>query len=266
MALDPARRKQLQQALLSAFPRAGDLAQLVRFGLDASLEAVVTAGPLTQMVFDLIDWAEAEGRLDDLLAEAGKERPNNPALKAYLAEATPGPGGLPGAPHPAGGGVVFNGPVNLTGPVLGSVGTLNMGDIIGGGLTRHVETVQGDKIIVGDIHDSTGVAIGRDASATVTEATARQEPAGPLAPALRQIAASGAPASEKDFATTLTTRIEAEVMRGDAADGARIAAWLGALGADAPAIRAAVIACLLDPATAVAPTVRAMVTQAAGAG
>jgi hypothetical protein len=265
MALDPARRKQLQQALLSAFPRTGDLTQLVRFGLDQNLEAIVGDGPLGQVVFALIDWAEAEGRLDDLLAEAGAERPNNPALKAYLAAAAVAPAPSAPPPAPGGGGVAFYGPVNLTGPVLGSVGTLTMGDIISGGQTRNVENVQGDKITVGDIHDSTGLAIGRDAAATVTEAAATPAPAGPLAAVYRQIVASGAAPAEKDFATKLTTLIEAEVARGTAADGARITAWLGALGASAPEIRAAVIACLLDPATALPPTVRAVLTPAAGA-
>ena len=263
MALDPARRKQLQQALLSAFPREGDLAQLVRFGLDQNLAAIVGDGALGQVVFDLIDWAEAEGCLDALLAEAGAERPNNPALKAYLAAAGPAPAPAAPPPAPAGGGVAFYGPVNLTGPVLGSVGALTIGDIVSGGQTRNIENVQGDKITIGDIHDSTGVAIGRDASAAVTEAAA---PDGPLAAVYRQIAASAAAPAEKDFATKLTTRIEAEVARGAAADGGRIAAWLGALGADAPEIRAAVIACLLDPASALPPALRAVVTQAAGAG
>ncbi len=74
---------QLRSALLSAFPRAIDLAQLVRFRLDENLYAFAAQSPLDQTVFDLLMWAESQGRLRDLVLGALEERPRNPDLQAF---------------------------------------------------------------------------------------------------------------------------------------------------------------------------------------
>src|SRR5689334_4891163 len=76
--------KRLQEALLDAFRTRSELARMVRVGLDESLDAVVAHGDLRAAVFDLIEWAEAHGRLDDMIAAARRENEGNPELRAFV--------------------------------------------------------------------------------------------------------------------------------------------------------------------------------------
>ena len=72
----------LQQALLTAFPTPAALAQMVRGALDENLAAIAGGGNLTEVVFNLISWAETEGRLMELLTKALQANPGSPALAA----------------------------------------------------------------------------------------------------------------------------------------------------------------------------------------
>jgi hypothetical protein len=76
------RSQQFHKALLSAFPTPGKLKQLVRFRLDENLEAIST-GNLSETISNLIEWAEAEGKLEELLIAARKENPGNPVLRKF---------------------------------------------------------------------------------------------------------------------------------------------------------------------------------------
>ncbi len=76
------RLQQFQKALLSAFPTTAKLKQMVRFRLDENLDAIST-GNLSEVVSNLIEWAEAEGKLEELLIAARKENPGNPALRKF---------------------------------------------------------------------------------------------------------------------------------------------------------------------------------------
>lgn len=82
--LTGAQVKQFQDALLDAFD-AGSLAQMVRIRLDQNLAAIAGGSNLSALVFDLIGWAQRQGRLDDLLDGALAEAPGNAALQALLA-------------------------------------------------------------------------------------------------------------------------------------------------------------------------------------
>ncbi|HLK55665.1 MAG TPA: effector-associated domain EAD1-containing protein, partial [Chthonomonadaceae bacterium] len=76
--------RQLQQALESAFPHVNDLGMMVRKGLSEKLDSLVDAkAPLKQIAFDLITWAEAQGRVRVLVETAYHENPDNPALKRF---------------------------------------------------------------------------------------------------------------------------------------------------------------------------------------
>jgi 5'-methylthioadenosine/S-adenosylhomocysteine nucleosidase len=86
--------QQLSEALLSAFPEPAALARMVRTGLDETLDAISSAGSLSTVVSDLIEWAEGEGRIADLLDAARMESPDNPEL-AEVARAL-----APAAAHP----------------------------------------------------------------------------------------------------------------------------------------------------------------------
>jgi len=99
-------RRDLNEALLSAFPSLGRLEQMVRFRMDENLSAVAGGSTLRDVVFDLVEWAEAQGRLAELIRGATAEVPGNPRLKEVVArllprlEAMPAVGGAPS--HPTG--------------------------------------------------------------------------------------------------------------------------------------------------------------------
>ena len=97
--------KRFHEALLAAFPTRNDLAQMVRVGLDENLEAIAAPENLRITVFQLLGWAEAQGRLPALISGARRENPGNPALRAfaeeYAGERVPTPFHVPFLPNPA---------------------------------------------------------------------------------------------------------------------------------------------------------------------
>jgi hypothetical protein len=77
------RLQQFQKALLSAFPTTAKLKQMVRFKLDENLEAIAAGANLSETISNLIEWAEAEGKSEELLIAARKENPGNPVLRKF---------------------------------------------------------------------------------------------------------------------------------------------------------------------------------------
>jgi hypothetical protein len=77
------QRKQLYDALLSAFPTASDLGRMVTFGLDENLARITTGSSLGDMVLSLMTWAQAQGRMEDLVKAALADTPGNAALQAF---------------------------------------------------------------------------------------------------------------------------------------------------------------------------------------
>jgi hypothetical protein len=94
MALNGEQLGRLHNALLDAFRSPGDLEQLIAFGLDTSLaEVAANDVPLSKMVFDVLNWAEAHGRTKELVRQARVRNMGNEEL-AQTAEALfPGLGG-----------------------------------------------------------------------------------------------------------------------------------------------------------------------------
>ena len=87
MPLTGPQHQQIQDALLAAFDDAG-LRQLVPAKqLDADLDAVAGGKNKTEVVLNLIAWAEREGRIADLIAGALKQNPGSPDLQALAAAA-----------------------------------------------------------------------------------------------------------------------------------------------------------------------------------
>lgn len=76
------QRRQLHNALLSAFPTMADLQQMVAFGLDGALTRMA-GGNLSDMTLSLMTWAQAHGRMEDLVKAALAENPTNPDLRAF---------------------------------------------------------------------------------------------------------------------------------------------------------------------------------------
>lgn len=94
MPLTGYQYRQLTDALLDAFPRRDKLEQMVRFRLDKNLTAIALGNDLTEIVFKLIQTAEAEGWTAQLVAGARESNPGNPHLLTFaqqfgLAPATP---------------------------------------------------------------------------------------------------------------------------------------------------------------------------------
>jgi hypothetical protein len=85
MTLTTNQREQLYEALLSAFDSRDVLERMVRLDLGETLEKIAT-GNLRKVVFDLLEWAEREGRMEDLIRGAYKFNPGNPQLRTFAAE------------------------------------------------------------------------------------------------------------------------------------------------------------------------------------
>jgi len=86
MSLSGQQRKQLQFALIDAFPTTAALEQMLTFGLDKKLRAILGEGSLQDIVFKLIQIAEAEGWIEDLVRKAHEYNSGNLRLKAIVQE------------------------------------------------------------------------------------------------------------------------------------------------------------------------------------
>lgn len=76
----------LQDALVSAFPSYADLKMMLLFQLNERLQMYVAPGPMNQVAMDLIEWAEAQGKLEALIAGARARNPGNVPLQRFAVE------------------------------------------------------------------------------------------------------------------------------------------------------------------------------------
>jgi formylglycine-generating enzyme required for sulfatase activity len=75
--------RELEEALVSAFPTRTALERMLKHRLDEELDQIVGNSNLTDIVFELIKWAQAHGRIDELLHGAIQENPDNSELKKF---------------------------------------------------------------------------------------------------------------------------------------------------------------------------------------
>jgi hypothetical protein len=75
----------LQNALLAAFNRE-TLQRMLRTKMDIRLDHIAGNGPFTDAVCDVIDWAEREGRVEQLVREASAFVPGNEQLQRFASE------------------------------------------------------------------------------------------------------------------------------------------------------------------------------------
>ncbi|MBL8793610.1 MAG: hypothetical protein JNM56_06885 [Planctomycetia bacterium] len=75
----------LQNSLLGAFNRES-LRRILRTKLDVRLDHIAGNGTFTDIVCDVIDWAEREGRVDQLVREAAAFVPGNEELQRFASE------------------------------------------------------------------------------------------------------------------------------------------------------------------------------------
>jgi V8-like Glu-specific endopeptidase len=73
--------EEFSDALLAAFDENG-LARLLRFRLNVNFSQIVGRDSLENRVFQLIEWCDQEGRVDQLFIAALEMKPGNPKLRA----------------------------------------------------------------------------------------------------------------------------------------------------------------------------------------
>jgi V8-like Glu-specific endopeptidase len=74
---------QLEEALASAFPDRNSLERMVRYKLDENLEQIAGAEFFSDVLFGLIQWAESQGRVLDLVTAAREANPGNVLLQQF---------------------------------------------------------------------------------------------------------------------------------------------------------------------------------------
>ncbi len=74
-------RKDLRQAILSAYTDPGSLEIFVDEALGENLAAIAGGRNLTQTTFELVRWAESKGRIDDLVIGLYQDTPGNPEVQ-----------------------------------------------------------------------------------------------------------------------------------------------------------------------------------------
>ena len=74
-------KKQLHDALMAGFPSPGALSRFLSFHMEVPLSTIAGQGGLSDQVFDLIVWAEARGRLFELVEKAVLDNPDNADLR-----------------------------------------------------------------------------------------------------------------------------------------------------------------------------------------
>ncbi|BAZ13841.1 hypothetical protein NIES4071_56810 [Calothrix sp. NIES-4071] len=83
MGLTKEQRELFHNALMDAFPTKQSLEMMLSFKLDWSLNQITTGANHEEIVFKLIQNAEAKGNVTELLEAAIKENPGNPKLNEF---------------------------------------------------------------------------------------------------------------------------------------------------------------------------------------
>jgi Tfp pilus assembly protein PilF len=82
MKLSGVEYQKLVESIVQAYPTKNDLAQIVMYSLEENIDAIVNSETTTQsIVFNLIIWVQARGKLKNLLEIISQERPDNVELQ-----------------------------------------------------------------------------------------------------------------------------------------------------------------------------------------
>lgn len=73
-----------QSALIAAFTSRSAIRQMVRFVFNENLDAIADGSDLNDICFNLIDWAERSGKLQELIEGAHSYNRNNPVLSEFV--------------------------------------------------------------------------------------------------------------------------------------------------------------------------------------
>ena len=147
MALRGAQIMQFQEALLSAYDGPG-LAQMVRIRLDEDLAAVAGGANLSEMVFNLILWAERTGRTEELVVGASASNPQNALLKTFTSQYLASGGGQTGTAGAGATGTSETSRPSQTNQTIDTGGGAYIGGSVstgGGAFVGRDQIVSGDK-------------------------------------------------------------------------------------------------------------------------
>lgn len=84
--MEGAQRKRFYEALIDAFPTVPALKRVVSFGMSENLEVMAGTGRLGDIAFNLIEWAESQGRTEELIVAARNENPRNLKMRRFAEE------------------------------------------------------------------------------------------------------------------------------------------------------------------------------------
>ncbi|MCB0164218.1 MAG: zinc ribbon domain-containing protein [Anaerolineae bacterium] len=146
---------------------------------------------------------------------------------------------------------------NAAGDMAIQSGDIVSGDKVGG------DKVGGDQITVGHISGSSGVAIGRGASATVNQGLDAAAIAQLFAPVYQKIATlPDDPDGDKVELTETVQKIEQEVAKGEAANPNRVERWLRNIALMSEDIFDVATATLLSPVAGIATIIKKVAAKA----
>jgi predicted NACHT family NTPase len=86
MSLSGQQRRELQNALIDAFPNTTSLERMLAFELDKNLRAIAGEGSLQDIAFKLIEAANSQGWVEGLVRAACNDNPGNLLLQAIATE------------------------------------------------------------------------------------------------------------------------------------------------------------------------------------
>lgn len=84
MKLNQSQRQQLREAIMSAYRRKATLKIMLSDELDARLNNIAGDGNYTEIVFELIDWADEQGRLEELISAAYRKNKGNEDFHRFI--------------------------------------------------------------------------------------------------------------------------------------------------------------------------------------
>lgn len=84
MKLNRLELKELATILPLAFPRIDNMRQMLKYYLGVNLEDITQGKGLKDTAFDLTDWAESHGKIEDLLFAAIAGNPSNYELRRFI--------------------------------------------------------------------------------------------------------------------------------------------------------------------------------------
>ena len=85
MPLSGSQHKQIQDALIAAFGNEDNLRQMLRLQMSVNLESVAKPGNMAQRTFDVVTWADEQGRVGELVqAACAAESPKSGTAGLWL--------------------------------------------------------------------------------------------------------------------------------------------------------------------------------------